>query len=274
MRKKKEIDVKGTVIRVLSESNSDFISLTDMIKAKEGDFFIADWLRNRNTVEYLGIWESIHNSNFNYGEFATIKTMAGLNRYKLSVKEWIGKTNAIGLRATIGRYGGTYAHADIALEFGMWISPEFKVYLVKEFRRLKAEEHKQLNNEWSIHRTLSKINYQIHTDTIKEYVVPKNLSNEHINTIYASEADLLNVVLFGITANEWRNINPTLNGNIRDHSTLEQLLILANLESLNAEFIKLGIQQSERMTLLHETAISQMKSLAACSATKSLQLKQ
>ena len=181
MRKKKEIDVQGTVIRVLSESNSDFISLTDMIKAKEGDFFIADWLRNRNTVEYLGIWESIHNSNFNYGEFATIKSMAGLNRYKLSVKEWIGKTNAIGLRATIGRYGGTYAHADIALEFGMWISPEFKVYLVKEFQRLKAEEHRQSNSQCNVHHTLSKIDFHSYSDTIKNFAIFHNLSDEQIN---------------------------------------------------------------------------------------------
>jgi len=237
----------------------DFISLTDMLKSKDGDFFISDWLRNRNTVEYLGIWEKIHNPDFNYGEFATIKSKAGLNSYKISVKEWVAKTNAIGLTAKAGRYGGTYAHKDIAFEFGMWISAEFKIYLVKEFQRLKDEEQKQLG--WDVKRNLAKINYRIHTDAIKENLIPANLSKKQINFIYANEADVLNMALFGKTAKQWRDDNPKEKGNIRDYANVSQLVCLANLENLNAVFINDGLSQSERLIKLNQIAISQMKIL-------------
>jgi hypothetical protein len=201
MAKSKTINVKGTAITIIKKESAEFISLTDMLKAKDGDFFISDWLRNRNTVEFIGIWESIYNPNFNYGEFAIIKSQAGLNSYKLSVKEWVEKTNAIGLKATTGRYGGTYAHPDIAFEFGMWISPEFKIYLIKEFQRLKDDENDRLKLEWSFQRTLAKVNYHIHTDAIKQNLIPLELDKIKINFVYANEADLLNVALFGQTAN-------------------------------------------------------------------------
>ena len=261
MAKSSKIEVKGTVITILKDGEQDFISLTDMLKAKDGDFFISDWLRNRNTVEFLGIWESVYNPNFNYGEFATIKSQAGLNSYKISVKEWVEKTNAIGLRATAGRYGGTYAHADIAFEFGMWISAEFKVYLIKEFQRLKADENDRLKLEWNLQRTLAKVNYHIHTDAIKENLIPKELSKSQTSFVYANEADLLNVALFGITAKQWRDANPKADGNIRDMATLEQLVVLSNLESINAVLIHQGIQQTERLMQLNKIAINQMKSL-------------
>jgi hypothetical protein len=261
MAKNSKIEVKGTVITILKDGEQDFISLTDMLKAKDGDFFISDWLRNRNTVEFLGIWESVYNPNFNYGEFATIKSQAGLNSYKISVKEWVEKTNAIGIRATAGRYGGTYAHSDIAFEFGMWISAEFKVYLIKEFQRLKSDENDRLKLEWNLQRTLAKVNYHIHTDAIKENLIPKELSKTQIAFVYANEADLLNVALFGITAKQWRDANPNAEGNIRDGATIEQLVVLSNLESINAVLIHQGLQQSERLLQLNKIAITQMKSL-------------
>jgi len=211
-----------------------------MEKAKDADFFVSDWLRNRNTVEYLGIWERIHNSDFNYGEFAIIKSHAGLNSYKISVKEWVAKTNAIGLTAKAGRYGGTYAHKDIAFEFGMWISPEFKIYLVKEFQRLKADEQKQLG--WDIKRNLARINYRIHTDAIKENLLPPELTSQQIQLVYASEADVLNMALFGMTAKQWREAHPEEKGNIRDYANVSQLVCLSNLENLNALFISEGIE--------------------------------
>ena len=257
------ITVQGTAITILSHQDDDYISLTDMLRAKDGDFFISDWLRNRNTVEYLGIWESIHNPNFNSGEFAIIKSQAGLNSYKLSVKEWVKKTNAIGLRATAGRYGGTYAHKDIAFEFGMWISPEFKIYLIKEFQRLKDDESRRLSLAWNLNRTLSKLNYRIHTDAIKAHIIPPEITPAQAAMVYANEADLLNVALFGQTAKQWRDANATLDGNMRDHASIEQLLVLANLESLNAEFIHMSLAQSERLKRLNEIAIRQMKTLAA-----------
>ena len=230
-----------------------------MLKAKDGDFFISDWLRNRNTVEFLGIWEQIHNPDFNYGEFAAIRSQAGLNSYKLSVKEWVEKTHAIGLRAKAGRYGGTYAYKDIAFEFGMWISPEFKIYLIKEFERLKAEEMKQLG--WDIKRNLAKINYRIHTDAIKENLIPPELSAKQISMVYASEADVLNMALFGMTAKQWRDSHPDLKGNIRDYANVSQLVCLSNLENLNAVFISEGMSQAERLTKLNAIAISQMEIL-------------
>ena len=253
------LDIQGTSVAVVTSPQGDYISLTDMLRAKDGDFFIADWLRNRNTVEFLGIWESIYNPAFNYGEFATIKSQAGLNSYKLSVKEWVAQTNAIGLVAKAGRYGGTYAHKDIAFEFGMWISAEFKIYLIKEFQRLKDRELQQLG--WDIRRNLTKINYRIHTDAIKAKLIPPELTPQQTNLVYASEADLLNMALFGRTARQWRDENPGSKGNIRDEANVSQLVCLANLETLNAHFIHQGLPQSERLKTLNQTAIHQMQLL-------------
>jgi hypothetical protein len=264
------IEVLGTEIAVASHPQGDYISLTDMLRAKDGDFFIADWLRNRNTVEFLGIWESVHNPDFNYGGFATIKSQAGLNHYKISVKEWVAQTGAIGLRASAGRYGGTYAHRDIAFEFGMWISPEFKIYLIKEFQRLKDEENDRLRLEWNLQRTLAKVNYRIHTDAIRETLLPTEITKAQASAIYASEADVLNVALFGQTAKEWRERNPGAEGNIRDQGSLEQLVVLTNLESLNAVLIRQGMPQPARLTRLNQIAITQMRSLLTSSTMKKL----
>ncbi len=258
-KKVKILSVLDTEIRVVPIDKEDYISLTDMIKAKDGDFFISDWLRNRNTVEFLGIWESVHNPNFNYGEFDTIKSQAGLNSYRISVKEWVKKTNAIGLIAKAGRYGGTYAHRDLAFEFGMWISPKFKIYLIKEFQRLKESEEAQLG--WDIKRNLTKINYRIHTDAIKAKLIPPELTGNQISLVYASEADVLNMALFGVTAKHWREANPGEKGNIRDQANASQLVCLANLENLNALFIKEGMKQPDRLSKLNRIAIEQMKLL-------------
>lgn len=260
------INVRGTEITVIRREDQDYISLTDMLKAKDGDFFISDWLRNRNTVEFLGIWETVHNPDFNSGEFAIIKSQAGLNSYKLSVKEWVEKTNAIGLRATAGRYGGTYAHRDIAFEFGMWISPEFKIYLIKEFQRLKEDENHRLSLAWNLNRTLAKINYRLHTDAIQAHLIPAEVTPKQASLTYANEADLLNVALFGQTAREWRDANPDKDGNMRDHATLEQLLVLANIENMNAEFIHMELPQGERLKRLNAIAIRQMLTLTARTA--------
>jgi hypothetical protein len=257
----KKIEVKGKEITVISREGQDYISLTDMLKAKDGDFFISDWLRNRNTVEFLGIWETVYNSDFNYGEFALIKSQAGLNSYKLSVKEWVEKTGAIGLQATAGRYGGTYAHKDIAFEFGMWISAEFKIYLIKEFQRLKEDESRASSLHWNLQRTLARVNYKIHTDAIKERLIPPRLTPLQTSVIYASEADLLNVALFGMTAAQWRQNNVDLSGNIRDAATLEQLVVLSNLESINAVLIHQGLTTTLRLEQLNAIAITQMRSL-------------
>ena len=264
------IAVQGTEITIISTSENDFISLTDMLRAKDGDFFIADWLRNRNTVEFLGIWEEVNNPKFNYGEFAIIKSQVGLNSYKISVKEWVEKTNAIGLRASVGRYGGTYAHKDIAFEFGIWISPKFKIYLIKEFQRLKEDENRRLSLAWNLNRTLSKLNYRIHTDAIKERLIPSAVSTKQIAITYANEADLLNVALFGQTAQEWRDANPSLDGNMRDFATIEQLLVMANIEGMNAEFIRMELAQGDRLKRLNEIAIRQMKVLISAPAMKQL----
>lgn len=271
MAKTNKLLVKDTEINVFKESSGDFISLTDMLKAKDGDFFISDWLRNRNTVEFLGVWESVNNPDFNYGEFATIKSQAGLNSYKISVKEWVEKTNATGLKAKAGRYGGTYAHADIAFEFGMWISAEFKVYLIKEFKRLKQEENNRLQLEWNLSRTLAKVNYSIHTNAIKDNLIPEKLSKKEQAVVYASEADLLNMALFNKTAAQWREENPDSKGNMRDYATLEQLVVLSNLESMNAELIKTNIKPQERLKKLNQMAISQMTVLIQNTQLKKLQ---
>jgi len=270
MSKTKKINVKGTEITVITEGKNDFISLTDMVKAKDGDFFISDWLRNRNTVEFLGIWEAVNNPDFNYGEFAIIKSQAGLNTYKISVKEWVDKTRAFGLRASAGRYGGTYAHADIAFEFGMWVSAEFKVYLIREFQRLKEEESSRLKLEWDLQRTLAKVNYRIHTDAVKENLVPKALSQKEATQVYANEADLLNMALFGQTAATWRRQNPEAEGNLRDHATLEQLVVLTNLESLNAVLISQGQSSSDRLLQLNKIAIQQITTLLKNASLKNL----
>ena len=254
-----ELKVDNQIINYMKVEDEDYISITDMIKSKDGNFFVTDWLRNRNTIEFLGIWEELHNPNFNYGEFAIIKSQAGLNNYKLSVKEWVEKTNAIGLISKAGRYGGTYAHKDIAFEFGMWISPKFKLLLIKEFERLKTKEQKQLG--WNAKRELSKINYRIHTDAIKQNLIPAKLTKEQINYIYAEEADVLNMALFGITAKEWRAKNPNLDGNIRDYASINELICLVNLENLNSVFINDGVDQSIRLEWLNKIAISQMKIL-------------
>lgn len=255
-----EITVKETTIRVVKIRGEDYLCLTDMIKEKDGGFFVADWLRNRNTIEFLGIWEKVYNPNFNCGEFDIIKSQAGLNRFRISVADWVAKTNAVGIISRTGRYGGTYAHKDLAFEFGMWISPEFKIYLIKEFERLKSEEQKQLG--WSAKRELAKINYHIHTDAIKQNLIPAVLDGKKTSVVYASEADVLNVAMFGMTAQEWRNANPDKKGNLRDYATVAELICLANLESLNSIYINEQIPQSERLVKLNFIAISQMRILA------------
>ena len=251
--------VKDTEITVVKIKDEDYLCLTDMLKAKDGDFFITDWLRNRNTLEYIGIWEKVYNPTFNYGEFAIIKSQAGLNSFKISVKEFVEKTNAISIQAKAGRYGGTYAHKDIAFEFAMWISPEFKIYIVKEFQRLKEEEQKLLG--WSAKRELAKINYRIHTDAINQNLIPPELSPAQKSFVYADEADMLNVAMFGMTAKQWREANQDLKENIRDYATINQLICLSNMENLNAVFINDGMPQSERLEKLNKIAIQQMKVL-------------
>ena len=251
--------VNDTEISVVKIKDEDYLCLTDMLKAKDGDFFITDWLRNRNTLEYIGIWEKVYNPDFNYGEFAIIKSQAGLNSFKISVKEFVEKTNAISIQAKAGRYGGTYAHKDIAFEFAMWISPEFKIYIVKEFQRLKEEEQKLLG--WSAKRELAKINYRIHTDAIKQNLIPPELSPAQKSFVYADEADMLNVAMFGMTEKQWREANQDLKGNIRDYATINQLICLSNMENLNAVFINDGLPQTERLEKLNKIAIQQMKIL-------------
>ncbi|MDD3773626.1 MAG: KilA-N domain-containing protein [Weeksellaceae bacterium] len=254
-----KIKIKDTEVTVVQISDNDYICITDMIKAKDGDFFVTDWLRNRNTLEYLGIWEQVNNPDFNYGEFAIIRNKSGLNRFKISVKEFTERTNAIGLQAKAGRYGGTYAHKDIAFEFAMWISPEFKIYLVREFQRLKEEEQKQIG--WTAKRELAKINYHIHTNAIKQHLIPKELTPKETSIIYANEADVLNMALFGITAKKWRDANTDAKGNIRDYATMNQLICLSNLENLNAVFIHEKLTQNERLIKLNKIAIQQMQVL-------------
>lgn len=254
-----KIIVNDTEISVISTNENDYICLTDMIKAKEGEFFFSNWLRNRNTVEFLGIWEKVYNPDFNCAEFDIIKSQAGLNSYRLSAKEWMEKTNAIGIVSKAGRYGGTYAHKDIAFEFAMWISPEFKVYLIREFQRLKEQEQQLIG--WTAKRELSKINYHIHTDAIKNNLIPAELTASQVSIVYANEADVLNVALFGITAKQWRDVNPDLKGNIRDYATINELICLSNMENINAVLIDEGVVQKERLVKLNRIAIQQMKVL-------------
>jgi hypothetical protein len=255
-----KIKVLGTDISYYKYNEDDYISLTDMVKNVEnGLALIEKWLRNKNTIEFLGIWEEIYNPDFNSPEFEGIKNQAGSNRFILSVKQWVKKTKSKGIIAKAGRYGGTYAHKDIAFEFASWVSPKFKLYLIKEFQRLKDAERKQLG--WDIRRNLARINYRIHTDAIKENLIPKELTKMQIEIIYASEADVLNMALFGMTAKQWRDNNHDKNGNIRDYADVSQLVCLANLESFNALFISEGLPQDRRLLKLNKIAIQQMKIL-------------
>ena len=258
-------------INVAKINNEDYICLTDMMSAKDGDFFVTDWLRNKNTLEYIGIWEKVYNPNFNYGEFTIIKNQAGLNRFKISVKDFVNRTNAISLYAKAGRYGGTYAHKDIAFEFTSWISAEFKLYLITEFERLKSDEQKLLG--WSVKRELTKLNYRIHTDAIKENLIPAELTAKQTAIVYASEADVLNMALFGMTAKEWTIAHPDLKGNMRDYADIAQLICLANLESLNAVLIEEQLSQPQRLERLNQVAIKQMRILTAEKSSKLLENK-
>jgi hypothetical protein len=262
MSKSKTILVKESLITIIEVNSQDYISLTDMVKPFGDETIIYNWLRNRNTLEFMGIWEQLYNPHFKPLEFEGFKMEAGLNSFHLSPKKWAEVTNAIGIVSKSGRYGGgTYAHKDIAFEFGSWLSAEFKLYLIKEFQRLKDEESRLLQADWDLQRTLAKINYRIHTDAVKDTLIPPQVTRQQSGVIYASEADLLNVALFGKTASEWRKEHPGKQGNIRDEATLEQLVVLTNLESINAVFIRQSLSQEERLTKLNEIAITQMKSL-------------
>jgi len=274
MKKPAKIIVKKTEIVLLRQNDSDFISLTDMARYRDperSDYLIQNWMRLNSTIEYLGLWEAFYNPNFNSIEFDGIKAQTGQNSFSMTPKRWANELSGIGIFSKTGRYGGgVFAHQDIAFEFATWLSSEFKFYLVKEFERLKKEEQKQLSAEWNLQRTLAKINYRIHTDAIKEHIIPRVVSEKQKTFTYANEADLLNVALFGKTAAEWRAENPASKGNIRDEATLEQLVVLSNLESINALLIKNGLPQSERLTQLNATAIVQLKSLLGHSAIKQL----
>ena len=267
----KTVQVLNQDIRLQPVSGSDYICLTDIARHKDEkrtDYLISNWLRNRNTIEFLGLWEQINNPSFNPIEFDGIKSQAGLNSFILTAKQWIQRTGAVGLQAKAGRYGGTYAHADIAFEFAAWISVEFKLYLIKEFQRLKETERQTLG--WDIRRNLAKINYRIHTDAIQTHLIPAQLSKAQISFVYASEADLLNMALFGQTAAQWREANSEAKGNIRDQATGAQLVCLSNLENLPALFIGQSLPQSERLTRLNQIAIQQMKLLMADERTPQL----
>ena len=269
--KKTTISVQGTAITVLSQREEDFISLTDMVKHFDGgSALIEQWLKNKDPVLFLGVWEQIHNPQFNSLEFEGIKNEAGRNSFYLSAKKWGEQTNARGLSARAGRYGGTYAHKDIAFEFGSWLSPEFKLYLIKEFQRLKDDESRRLSLDWNLNRTLAKLNYRIHTDAIKARLIPAAVTPAQASMVYASEADVLNVALFGQTAKQWRDANPEQEGNMREYASVEQLLVLANIEGMNAEFIRMGLPQSERLTRLNEIAIRQIQLLTAQGGFKAL----
>ena len=265
MAKSNSINVQNIPVSITSINGDDFICITDMAQAKSNASRAADviknWIRTRSTLEFLGTWEKIYNSNFNVVEFDHFKTEAGLPSFVLSPTQWVEKTGAIGIFSKAGRYGGTYAHKDIAFEFGSAISAEFKLYLIKEFQRLKTEENDRLNLEWNLQRTLAKVNYKIHTDAIKENLIPKELGKGQTSLLYASEADVLNMALFGMTAKQWRDINSNEKGNIRDYASIQQLVVLSNLESINAMLIAQAMPQNERLIQLNKLAITQMKSL-------------
>lgn len=267
-----KINVKGKDVATYTVDQNDYICITDIARYKDSertDYIILNWLRNRNTIEFLGIWEMLNNPNFKPIEFDGFRKQAGLNSFVLTAKQWIEKTGAVGLISKSGRYGGTYAHKDIAFEFASWVSVEFKLYLIKEFQRLKEDEQKQLG--WDIKRNLAKINYRIHTDAIKENLIPAELTPSQINYIYASEADILNMALFGMTAKEWRDKNPDSKGNIRDYANAAQLVCLSNMENLNALFIKEGVPQADRLQKLNHIAISQMRLLTENRTVKTLE---
>ena len=265
-----KIKVKDTDITVIQQNDMDYVSITDIAKFKtnEPNIVIGNWMRNRNTIEYLGMWEYLYNPDFKPLEFEGFKKEAGLNAFTLSPQKWIEKTNAVGIYSKSGRHGGTYAHKDIAFKFASWISIEFELYIVKEFQRLKEEEQKSLG--WSVKRELAKINYHIHTDAIKQNLIPAELTLQQTSIIYASEADVLNVALFGVTAKEWREANTDLKGNIRDYATINELICLSNMENLNAVFINEGLQQRERLIKLNQIAIQQMKVLQDVEGRKKL----
>ncbi len=270
-KKNNKIEVKGISVAIVHQQQDDYISITDIARFKDAnrtDYIIQNWLRTRNTIEFLGIWERLYNPDFNPIEFEGFRKQAGLNSFVLTSKQWITKTNAIGLIAKAGRYGGTYAHKDIAFEFASWVSVEFKLYLIKEFQRLKKSETKEL--DWNIKRNLTKINYRIHTDAIKENLIPQNLNKQQISYVYANEADVLNMALFGKTAKQWREDNTNEKGNIRDYANVSQLVCLSNLENLNAVFINEGYKQSKRLEKLNQIAIQQMKILVEDHSVKSI----
>ncbi|KAB7885643.1 KilA-N domain-containing protein [Arcobacter acticola] len=267
-----EIIVQDTNIKIRQHEKKDFISLTDIARYRDlnrSDYILQNWMRSKDTIEFLGLWEKINNQDFNSIEFDGIKNQAGVNSFILTPKQWISTTNAIGIISKTGRYGGTYAHKDIAFEFASWISAEFKLFLIKEFQRLKEDEIENKSLEWDLSRSLSKINYKIHTDAIKEHILPKTFIPKN-GVIYANEADVLNVALFGLTAKQWREENKEKEGNIRDYARVEQLIVLSNMESINAELIKRGISQQNRLESLNKTAISQMNSLINNSTIKKL----
>ena len=266
---KQKIKVEGRIINIYDQDGTDFISLTDIARQinDRTDIVISNWLRNRNTVEYLGVWEKLHNPNFNSIEFDGIKSQTGLNSFFLSAKQWIESTGASGIQSKAGRYGGTFAHRDIAFEFCSFISPVFKLYLVKEFQRLKGEEAESQNLEWNVKRIMAKANYRILTEAVREHLIPPRLQYTKSEGLYfANEADLINMALFGMTAKEWRLQNPERKGNIRDDATNEQLLVLSNLQSLNAKLMKWGCDQEQRLQILNESAIEEMSVLVANSS--------
>jgi len=263
-QKKDTIEAKGFSIQIYTEDfKNDYISLTDIARYKNTDdprFVIQNWMRNRNTLEFIGLWEVLNNSDFNRVQFDTFRNEAGLNRFTMTPQKWIDSTNAVGIISKSGRYGGTYAHYDIAMEFASWISPEFKLYIIQDYKRLKSDENSKLSLPWNLHREISKINYRIHTDAIKTYLLA-DLTSEQLSYKYASEADMLNVALFGKRAKQWREENPSLKGNIRDYASLNELLVLVNMESYNAILIEKGVEQKERMVELRKLARTQFLSL-------------
>jgi len=275
MAKTKQLEVQGAIINLSISKDSDYICIMDMAKAKDGSGRAADiiknWIRTRTALEFLGTWEQLYNPDFKVVEFDHFKMEAGLPSFVLSPSKWVESTNAKGIFTKAGKYGGTYAHKDIAFEFGSAISPVFKLFLIKEFQRLKDDENERLHLEWNLQRTISKINYRIHTDAIKENLIPETISNSQSNIVYANEADLLNVALFGITAKEWKDANPKVKGNMRDDANIEQLIVLSNMESINALLIEQGLSQKERLVQLNKVAISQMKSLLVNNLLRSLE---
>ena len=271
-----KITVQNTEITFIDKETGEYISLTDIAKYRNSEepfSVINNWMRNRSTIDFLGLWEKLYNPDFKPLEFERFRSEAGSNYFVLSPQRWIESTNATGIISKSGRYGGTFAHNDIAFEFASWISSEFKLYLITEFKRLKQEENNRLQLEWSLQRTISKINYKIHTDAIKENLIPNEITRLQTSIVYASEADLLNVALFGMTAKEWREENPSNKGNIRDYATLEQLVVLSNMESINALLIQQGLPQHDRLVQLNKVAITQMKSLLENKGLKQLKSK-